>query len=105
MDSQSKGDSTVVAGLGAMTGYGNGAVDGQLVLLTVLCNVEDIWRELQAESMDTSSWTGPSWMVVGHFLKKWFYLDSSIETLTLLCHRSCVGVVAPERRNTARKLG
>lgn len=47
MDAQSQRDSTLVAVVGVVAGDGHRAVDGHLVLLTVLGYVERVWRKLK----------------------------------------------------------
>lgn len=47
VDAQSQRDSTLVAVVGVVAGDGHRAVDGHLVLLTVLGYVERVWRKLK----------------------------------------------------------
>lgn len=42
-----------MANVGGEAGDGDGTVDGHLVLLTVLCYVEHIWRELRIKEMES----------------------------------------------------
>lgn len=47
MDAESQRDSTLVTVVRGVAGDGHCAVDGHLVLLTVLCYVERVWRKLK----------------------------------------------------------
>lgn len=47
VDTQSQRDSTLVTVVEAVAGDGHCTVDDHLVLLTVLCYVERVWRKLK----------------------------------------------------------
>lgn len=47
VDAESQRDSTLVTVVRGVAGDGHCAVDGHLVLLTVLCYVERVWRKLK----------------------------------------------------------